>query len=55
MQERRELSKNQRGNGLLEKLPFAAEAVIEYGVFIAALNRCASQKQGLRRVFQQSV
>jgi hypothetical protein len=33
----------------------AAEAVIENRSFIAAVNRCATQKQEQRRVFQQTV
>jgi len=37
------------------RLPSAAEAVIENKAFIAALKRCATQKQEQGCVFQQTV
>jgi hypothetical protein len=35
--------------------PSAAKADTETKVFIAAVNRCATQKQGQSRVFQRTV
>jgi hypothetical protein len=38
-----------------EQAPSAAKAVAENKPVIAAVNRCATQKQEQNRVFQQSV
>jgi hypothetical protein len=46
------LLKNSRG---ARQLPSAAEAVIENRVFIAAVNRCATQNREHWWFFQQTV